>query len=421
MLLIGSAVVLWFAALRVGQNAPTSYGAERTTFEENWGGSIEQPLPEFWLMYDALSRRNVVPTRTTVDITLDHGTRRQGWLDFQAYTLTQTARFDVTNPDEAPGRLWLRLDRPGASALVYDYTVAVGGVPVAGPRLGDAMDLGIDLEPGATVPIAMTLSTNGTDRYALLLSQWRGALVPNFTATLHVDTDQFALLRYGLPHTRTNEGGRSTVVFDVHEFSAEQDVGVQFVTGSQDFDRVHELLQQSPAAVALLLLGSFVWSQVRQKRVPPLRWAYLVMVHCFYFLFLGYLVRYLSLGPAVAVSLFLSLGSFAVTVPAAVGYRLAWRTLFPILLALTAGYTALYLIPVFKGIAVLSFFFAGFMAIVAPLARADVGKWPAWCDDDDDLGVPEGEAPRPAAPAAGAGAPRTGGQSIATTSAPTHA
>lgn len=404
-------VVLLVAASRVGDDAPTTFGAERSVFEANWGGPLEQALPQFWLEREELRTATVddrrfekvetvqtvlVPVDAAFDITLTHGTQKQGWLSFQAYEAREAAEFTVENTSAHAGRLMVQVNRPSGSVLVHDYTLRLGGTLVRAPVLGNTIEL-VDLAPGESVHVALTLASNGTDRFALMLSDWAGALVPHFRATLRVDTDRFALLRYGLPHERTNEGGGSTVVFDVSQFSAAQDVGVNFVNDEADFSRVHDLMGTSPLAAALLLFGTFVWAQVRGLRIGFLRWTFLAMVHTFYFCFVSYLVRYTTLGPAAAAALVLCTGSFAVTIPPAFGYTFAWRTMYPLLLALTVGYTLVFLVPVFKGLAVLSFFFVGFMALVAPLARSDVSKWPLVADDPRpgriDPTLPVGAAP----------------------------
>lgn len=404
-------VVLLVAASRVGDDAPTTFGAERSVFEANWGGPLAQSLPRFWLERDVLRTRVVtgqrvesteivetplVPVDAVFDITLEHGTQKQGWLSFQAYEAREAAEFVVENTTGFPGQLKVRVDTPGGSVLVHDYTLRVGDTQVRAPVLGGAIGL-LELAPGESVRVALTLASNGTDRFALLLSDWSGGLVPHFRATLRVDTDRFALLRYGLPHERTNADGGSTVVFDVTQFSAAQDVGVTFVNDEADFSRVSDLMDTSPLAAALLLFGTFVWAQVRGLRIGFLRWAFLAMVHTFYFCFVSYLVRYTTLGPATATALVLCTGSFAVTIPPAFGYTFAWRTMYPLFLALTVGYTLVFLVPVFKGLAVLAFFFVGFMALVAPLARSDVSKWPVVADDPRtgaiDPTLPVGAAP----------------------------
>lgn len=200
--------------------------------------------------------------------------------------------------------------------------------------------------------------------------------MPQLTARLRVNTDQFALLRFGLPHTRTVENGVSTVAFEVRDFAASQDIGINFVAERQDLDRVDELMLASPTTSVLLILGTLAWAQVRRVRIRGLNYGFIVGTHTFFFLFLAYLIRYLGFYASVGIALALGAVCFQVTVRPGVERGFALRTLAPLMVVLTAGYCALFLAPALKGVMTLSFFFVGFLGVLAPLARGGFESWP---------------------------------------------
>ncbi len=384
-------IVLVAAVARIERGAATTYGESNASFEASWGSRLSQAVPVFALrhtwMVDSVEKEvralrphyaelPLVPRSADFDVTLEHGSLEHGWLTFQAFTARQRAVFVVENTTSHAGGLRLTMESPDGAALAYDYRVAIDTAPVKSPVLGEAATVVASMLPGESHTIAIDLSTHGTDSYRLRLSDWSKVIVPRVRAQLSVNTDQFALVNFGLPHTRTHEGGTSTVVYELADFASRQDAGVTFVADTQSFALASDLVTTSPAGLALFLLGALVWAQVRGVAVHPFHYALLGMVYCFYFLFLAYLIRYVGLGPAFVVSEALTLLAFAVTIMPLFDRGFSTRTLLPLLVVLTLGFSMLFLIPAFKGVALLSFFFLTFLAFVGSAARSDRGSWP---------------------------------------------
>jgi hypothetical protein len=247
---------------------------------------------------------------------------------------------------------------------------------VAQPVIGTAFAARPTLAPGENVTVVLTWSTKGMDVYRYVLSEWQGSVLPHLHAEVTVDTDRFALYRDGLPHTRTRAGAGSVVSFDLANFSSSQDLGVSFLDERAAVDTVRTAIVASPGAVAAFLVIVFLWSQLRRVRFPGFHYLFVAAVPVFFFLFLTFLVRYLSVASALGIGTVVMLVMFAVCFPAIFGLRFATRVALPYLLALTFGYTLLFQLPVFRGVGLTAFAFAICVSIMIPVARADVSKWP---------------------------------------------
>ncbi len=380
------------AAARVGHHAGTSFGAARAEFEASWGGRIEMSPPAFALEYTRmvtgtnrdgefferpeLKEEPLVPRSAMLDTRIVHGTRQSGWHHFQAFEVHQAESYTVRNTAPVPGALLLTIDRPDTAAIVYDLRVEVDGVVFPSPALERPLRLAEQFLPGAEVGVRLTQATHGVDVFRWKLSDWKDVIVPRLDATFSVNTNQFALWRFGLPHTRTWDGSEARVVFGVADFASNQDLGISFVGDRQDIDRVREIVFYSPAATALYLALLLVWSQVRGARFGSFHFAFAAVVQAFYFLFLAYMIRYISLGAAMAAGTFLTLLMFAATIPPSMGRSFALGTVLPYLLLHTLGFSGLFMLPAFTGVAFLAFVFVLLLSVMAPLARADFKSWP---------------------------------------------
>lgn len=392
LLLFVATVVLEVTALRVGEHSGTTYGAARAQFEQSWGGPIAIRPPRFVLGYtvDVVETnpvtgvREPVPTRKETSLVpasivletdLAYGPHKSGWHSFKAFEVHQREQYAVVNTTGHTGTLGIVVDRPDAASLVYDFVVTVDEQPLADPALEQERTLRRDFTPGEAATVAVTLSTKGVDEYRVRLSDWKDVVVPALRATLRVDTERFALVRFGLPHTRTWDGSHGVVTFTVDDFAANQDLGVSFVGDTQHLHRVRELVAAAPVATVLFLALVFVWAHVRGARPHGFNYLFVALAHTFYFLFLAYLVRFIGLWASIGASALAMLLMFAVSVPVSFGPRFALRTVLPYLLLLTVGFTALFLLPAFKGIAFLVFVFVLLLTIMAPVARTPPGSW----------------------------------------------
>lgn len=393
LLWLSASVVLWIAASRVGVNADTTYGGAEHAFESSWGGRIAISPPEFWLtrayqeqVVDPTLKQWITVDRTEdiplhpVDVALTtsihSGTQTSGWLSFDAYEAACREHFSLRNTTIYEGDVYIRVKRPDAAALLYDYTVSVGDTQVPDAVLGKSMRIGTAVPPGTDLALTVTLSTKGIDRFEFLLSHWSDQIVPHLSATLTVDSDRFSLVRFGLPHTRTVENGISTVAFDVSNFSSNQDIGITFVAATQILPRVAEAVDAAPLALALFLAVLFVWSQILRARFLAFHYLFAVLAPTTYFLFISYSVRYLALGTSLAIASILMLLLFGLTLPSALGQRFALRVALPYLLVLTVGFSAIFLLPIFKGVAFLAYTFVLGLSVLVPVARGNIAAWP---------------------------------------------
>ena len=393
LLWVLAAVVLELGASRVGEGKDTSFGEARREFTASWGGPIVEWPPSFairhdftvqevdpvlkaWVDKEKTENLAVFPSRVSLSADLRTRVQTTGALRIPAYEVRGKGRYIIRNDSGAVGPLVLTVARPGGAALVYDYTITVGGTPVTNARLDQEMVVSPDLQPGEERVVEVTLSTKGVERWQWNLSAWKDRILPKLEATLTTDTPRFSLLRFGIPHERIDAPSGSSVVFSANDLSADQDLGVNFATEIRELGSVGEIVGFAPLSGVLLLLAVAVWSQVREVRFAGFHYAFIVVGHTTWFLFLSYLVRYLGLAGSCALATALMLGLFAATVPPFAGRGFAWRVVLPYQLLLTVGFAATFLLPTLRGLALLALCFGVLVSVMVPLSRAQFSRWP---------------------------------------------
>lgn len=381
---------------RVGEGRSSSYGQAWQEFTASWGGEIAVQPPSFALEWQAVEVRTdeVLKERVEVmvgrsaplpitdmdlDVTLDHSTQSFGSLAFNAFRSKNMDRFEVTNDAGNAGRLMVTVPWPAGASLLNDYTVRSGDQLVTNPALGRPFPL-VELADGEVATVEMTWSTKGADEYTWRLSALKDRVLPHAHARLRVDTDQFALVRFGLDHTRRDEGGTSIVEFDLRNFSTSQDLGVRFASQRKDLIYVQQVLEAAPLALLTFLAALFVGSQVRGARVAAFHHLPMMVAFLSFYALLGYLVRWLPASGALAVATGVSLLLTAILAPPAFGVRGTLLGVVPWQIAFTIVYAAFFQLPSLKGLAVLALLLLSLTLLLARAVRSEPGKWPIFLD-----------------------------------------
>jgi len=393
LLVIVAAVSLAFAGSRIGETRNSSYGATWDEFTASWGGEIVVEPPAFSLAWsetvlqtDAVlkERVEVVQPRTApvpvVDIDLsaelEQSHREYGSLSFNAFESRHVDVYRVINDTPHEGPLRVTVGWPSGASILTDYTVVVDGAGVASPKLGEEFELVPVFSPGSSALVALTWATKGADQFTYRLSAFRKRVLPHARARLAVNSDRFTLLRFGLNHTRVNEGGGSVVEFDLPNFSTTQDIGLRFVSQRRDLEFASLVVGQAPLAVVIFLASILVWSQVLRVRFLAFHYLSMTVTVVSYFVFMSYLVRWFGTWPSVGAAGTITGVLAAALAPPIFGRAFALRVVAPYLLAFTVLFSLLFLLPTLRGIAVLSYVFVAGATLLVATVRSNLAQWP---------------------------------------------
>ena len=228
---------------------------------------------------------------------------------------------------------------------------------------------------GDQVDIVITYSTKGMDVFKYNLSAYQNSVIQGLKADIQVNTKEFDIDRFGLPHDTKYTSDGADIQFMVDDFSTTQDMGLTFISKQRYLDQIQSLMTYSPISLVLFLVVIFFFSQIYNVRFNAFHYLFLGMIDVFYFLFVSYLIRFLGIIPTFLISIGLTTIMFLVYCPNVFGWRFATRVAGVYLFLLTVVLSLIFMMPIFRGLLFVILIFLIFMSIMVFVSRSDMSKW----------------------------------------------
>ena len=393
-LAIAGSVVLALTASRVGEHRSSTYGYAYVQFQDLWGGEIGIIPPEFALerkyteliynkdseQYDQVEkteRFTLIPKSINIDLKILYGEQERDLLVFNAFEVENTETYVLTNTTDYSGELFVNVTKPENANLLYDYTISIpaqNGLVIR-PDMAKSVTLLPMLAKGDQVEIVITYSTKGMDVFKYNLSAYQNSVIQGLKADIQVNTKEFEIYRFGLPHDTKYTPDGADIQFTVDDFSTTQDMGLTFISKQRYLDQIQSLMTYSPISLILFLVVIFFFSQIQDVRFNAFHYLFLGMIDVFYFLFVSYLIRFLGIIPTFLISIGLTTIMFLVYCPNVFGWRFATRVAGVYLFLLTVVLSLIFMMPIFRGLLFVILIFLIFMSIMVFVSRSDMSKW----------------------------------------------
>ncbi len=394
-LAIAGSVILALTASRVGEHKSSTYGKAYLEFQNSWGGEIGIVPPEFKLkrtyevsQYNSVSEQYEIiekteqipltPKSIRIDSTVDYGEQERALLVFNAFKAQTTETYVITNKTNYSGELLVDLTKPRDANLMYDYKIVLPAQDnlVVQPTMEKSVVLRPKLSAGEQVEIIITYTTKGMNVFKYNLSAYQNNVIENLQAQIKLNTRDFEIYRFGLPHKTDLTPTGANIQFNIDDFSTTQDLGVTFVSKQMYLDQIQSLMTYSPISLVLFLVVIFFFSQIYAVKFNVFHYLFIAMIDVFYFLFVAYLIRFFGVVPTFGVSIALTAAMFLVYCPNVLGWHFASRIAGVYLFLLTVIFSLIFLMPIFRGLLFVILVFLIFMSIMIFVSRSDISKWP---------------------------------------------
>ena len=385
-------LLLLSASSRVGEHKSSTYGYAYIEFQDSWGGEIGVTLPTFYLQrvytettynkeakqYETVMKTadfSLNPQVVSWDTALNYGEQERGWLIFNAFETTSHDQYQLLNNTSYPGKLYVNLARPENANLIYNYHITVGDKQIELSPAEEPSLLLDNLFVGQKTVITLTYSTKGMDSFRYKLSDYQNRVVKQLHAHLSLNTSDFQIYRFGLPHVITPTAQGAEVTFAVNDFATVQDLGITFASKQMYLDQIEAMMSYSPASLILYLLVILVFSQIQGVKFHGLHYLFIAMIIIFYFLFVAYLVRFVSITTTFALATALTTGMFFAYCPNVFGWKFSRQVAGPYLFGLTVIYSFIFLMPIFRGLLFVTLIFLICISIMISISRSDISQW----------------------------------------------
>jgi len=394
-LAIGGSIILSITASRVGEHKSSTYGHAYSQFRDSWGGEIGIVPPEFALervytveVYNKESEKYeteyrteqipLIPDSITIDSVVDYGEQERGLLRFNAFEAHTTETHTIPNQTEYSGKLLVTLANPQNANLMYDFSVSVPekGTELLRPVMEESLVVASELRPGEKLVVVITYATKGMDIFKYNLSAYRNKVIDSLEARIALNTQDFEIYRFGLPHETEMTATGANIRFKIEDFSTTQDLGISFDSKQAYLDQIESLMRYSPVSLLLYLGAIFIFAQILSVRFNVLHYLFIAAIDVFYYLFVSYLIRFFGVGLTFAMSIALTAAMFLVYCPNVFGWRFSRRVAGPYLFASTVLLSLVFLMPIFRGILFVTLVFLVFMSIMVAVSRSNISQWP---------------------------------------------
>ena len=298
-------------------------------------------------------RFTLIPKSINIDSKILYGEQERDLLIFNAFEVENTETYVLTNTTGYSGELFVKVTKPENANLLYDYTISIpaqNGLVIR-PDMAKSVSLLPALAKGDQVEIVITYSTKGMDVFKYNLSAYQNSVIQGLKADIQVNTKEFDIYRFGLPHDTKYTPDGADIQFTVDDFSTTQDMGLTFISKQRYLDQIQSLMSYSPISLILFLVVIFFFSQIHDVRFNAFHYLFLGMIDVFYFLFVSYLIRFLGIVPTFLISIGLTTIMFLVYCPNVFGWRFATRVAGVYLFLLTVVLSLIFMMPIFRGLA----------------------------------------------------------------------
>jgi hypothetical protein len=319
----------------------------------------------------------LIPKSITIDSSVNYGEQERDLLIFNAFEAHNTETHTVANITGYSGELYMKVTKPENANLMYDYKIVLPSANdlVIRPTMDEEFLLLPNMEAGEQVDVVLTYTTKGMDIFKYNLSEYQDSIIEGLQANVELNTDEFDIYRFGLPHTTDITPSGATVKFDVGDFSTTQDLGITFASKQRYLDQIQSLMNYSPMSLALFLVVVFIFSQIFGVKFNAFHYLFLGMIDVFYYLFVAYLIRFLGILPTFGISIVLTAAMFLLYAPNVFGREFAFRVVGVYLFLLTVVFSLIFLMPIFQGLLFVVLIFLVFMSIMVFVGRSDISRW----------------------------------------------
>ncbi|MDI7224555.1 hypothetical protein [Leptospira santarosai] len=388
-------LILIFASFRVGEHKSSTYGATYEDFKKSWGGETSVPPIQFFFVKKVLEKEYnsdsgiekyvtkteeipVIPNSIEYHVNVIYKEQSRGWLSFNAFEAIHSDIYYMVNNGDASGDLYMRITKPNETTLLNAIHITVDGLSKDDQfkTLSEPILLKRNFGSNSKLKLAVDYTEKGMEILKYAISIYENEIISSLKATFEINTSEFEIYRFGLPHKIELNPNGSKLTFELKNFVTNQDLGISFYSKSIYLDRIESLIQTSPLSLIIFIIVLFVFGQIKEIRFHSIHYLLYSIICIFYFLFVTYLIRFIGVFPSFGLAGLLTGLMFVLYSPNVVGWEFSLKILAPYLVTVTLCLSLTFLLPVFKGITFVTLIFILCISIMISIGKSNVENWP---------------------------------------------
>jgi hypothetical protein len=262
LIVLAGSGTLVTTSLRVGQQNDTTYGKVYGKFVGSWGGEITIIPTDFYFEEEytekyiekyienniekektvetmKIKNHYLLPDSIKVNSTINLDKKREGLIAFNSFLVDMDNEYTLTNNTPFKDNLFVKFNRPEDASILYDYLVIIDDKPIVAEfGMDDPFILFPEFNTNQKVKINIQFKTKGIDVLKYKLAVYNKYVVQSFKAVFNINTTEYNLLQFGLPHKVTKNTTGEQLTIEMNNFNTNQDVGITFVSIINDLDQI---------------------------------------------------------------------------------------------------------------------------------------------------------------------------------------
>jgi hypothetical protein len=310
--------------IRISSRHTESYSRSLESVNKIWGGNLSQNPPS--LTFEANGIREYenkttgqIQTQTTIvekglnfeeqtlNLELSKNIRQKGLLIFPGYNLDFTATYSFKNTTNISSNIIFRMPLPLNAGNITDIQVELDGKPYAeDTNLADGIEWIGKLNKNEVKQIKVHYKAQGTKSFYYNLGQQQTE-IKKFKTILNTDyTDTIIPDNAMAPSTTNSDSKKTNLEWIFSNLVTGQNIGIE-VDVSGNYGKVaSKLFFYSPLSMLLFLISVLVFVVVKQVKIHPINYLFLLASFFIFYLLGSYLMSYLNVIIGIFISLAIS-------------------------------------------------------------------------------------------------------------------
>ncbi len=235
--------------------------------------------------------------------------RKKGLLIFPGYVLDFRGTYIIKNQHGMAKKAYFLFSLPEGAGNMTGLEVAVDGKPYAGDiNFADGIDWSETMGPGEERTIQISYTAQGTGVFTYALGQ-RAVEMRELAVAAETDYDDVKIPDGSMAPTKNvSDGSKTRMEWHGKNLVSRQNIAMDFKVEGNYGSIVSRLFFHSPVAIFLFLGFLVIFTVAREMRLHPMNYLFIMISYFIFYLLGSYVISYIHVVPALALSLAVSTG-----------------------------------------------------------------------------------------------------------------
>lgn len=311
---------------RIDDRHSRSYSENLKSVQEIWGGNIVQQLPEFtysekgYVEYEnrktgemerVLSDidKNMGIADQKVSVKIKSNIRQKGLLKYPGYSLYFNGRYVIKNINNINKKFRFSFLLPQGAGNITDLKVLFNGKEyTADPDFSDGVEWNGSLRNGEAGTFEISYNAQGTGLFDYAMGNQK-AEIKNLEVEIVTDFTECDIPNGAMvPTSQAGDNETMKYTWKASNLVTGQNISLKFTIPGNYGTLVSKLFYYAPIAIFLFIGFILIFCTAGGIALHPMHFLFMITGYFIFYLLGSYMVSYIPIIPAVAVSLVVSTG-----------------------------------------------------------------------------------------------------------------